>query len=195
MLPNLHVRPGASVPKGAPLRKDRQGGPRKRRGRGSALVARRDRCRGRHGCAVRTGWHCALVGGTGNPAGCARQIIGSWRESRPRHGCARGRSPFTAPIVVANQRPHAFDEVAFGAERIQMGRMTAALPPHRGPAVAGSSIASVVELAVQAFFHVAFPSLLARNPPALQRHNITETCASGVAVSQDGASREAASIE
>jgi len=37
-----------------------------------------------------------------------------------------------------------------------------ALAPHRGPPVSRSGVAPVVELAVQAFFHVAFPP---RSPP------------------------------
>ena len=50
-------------------------------------------------------------------------------HARDRRPCRR--TPFAAPVVVAHQRPDAFDHVGFlGARGAQMRRVASALPPH-----------------------------------------------------------------
>jgi len=100
----------------------------------------------------------AFRGGRCSGSRRRRKLIDTWRECRPRYRSSRSCSPFAAPIVVADQGPHAFDKVTFGAERIQVWGVPPALAPHCGPSVNRAPVAAVVELAVHAFSHVAFSS-------------------------------------
>lgn len=90
---------------------------------------------------------------------------------------ARQHRPFTAPIVIAHQRPHTLDDVRLGGDRIQQRRVAPALSPHRCLAVGGSRPSAVVILAVDAFFDVARRSGVGRARPRLVRS--TRGCLDG----------------
>jgi len=97
--------------------------------------------------------------------GCRRRSAARWAACRV-FGRRRGRFryeflehagqnlPFATPVVVAHQRPCAFDDIRLGRRGIQKRRVATALAPHRRLAVGRPRTPAVVVFAVDAFFHV-----------------------------------------
>ena len=110
----------------------------------------------------RQGHHigCGCRGGRGR---CTGGFDRTGREAHVRNGRPCRRMPFSAPVVVAHERPDAFDHVGFlGACWAQLRRVAPALPPHdRGSAFIWFGITAIVVLAVDAFFHDCIPQVRA----------------------------------
>src|SRR5205823_3967995 len=84
-----------------------------------------------------------------------RQILGGQRRFvRLRaFGLTDENFPFAAPVVIAHQRPDAFDDISLRGHRIEMRCMPATLTPELSLAVERPGVPAIVEAAIDAFLH------------------------------------------